>query len=441
MEAGHTTWVLVSAALVMFMTPGLAFFYGGMVRSKNVLAMLMQNFIALGVVSTLWGLFTFSLAFGPDLGGLIGDLSFSGMRGVFEAKALPGYVGDLALSIPAPAFFAYQMMFAVITPALISGALADRIKFSAYVAFITLWSVFCYAPVAHWVFSPNGWLFKRGALDFAGGTVVHINAGIAALVAALVIGRRKNWPREAMPPHNLPLTLLGTGILWFGWIGFNAGSALAAGALAAQALINTHMAAALGMIGWVVGEKLRRGHATTLGAASGAVAGLVAITPCAGYVTGGSAMIVGLAAGIVCFYAVDLKFRFGFDDALDVVGVHLVGGILGSLLVGIFASKAINSAGADGLLNGGGLKLLGEQALAVVVVIGFTGALSFVLVKVLDKVMGLRVDEEAEYTGLDRTQHAEAAYAMADFGGMARPEGSHAPSRPPAQSQTSRAPV
>jgi ammonium transporter, Amt family len=238
------------------------------------------------------------------------------------------------------------------------------------------------------------------------------------------------------------LTLLGTGILWFGWIGFNAGSALAAGALASQALINTHMAAAVGMLGWVAGEKLRRGHATTLGAASGAVAGLVAITPCAGYVAGGSAMVVGLLAGVVCFYACDLKFRFGFDDALDVVGVHLVGGILGSLLVGIFASKAINSAGADGLINGGGLKLLGEQALAVVAVLGFTGVVSFVLVKILEKVMGLRVDEEAEFTGLDRTQHAEAAYAMADFGGMAaRSEGSHAPvSRPATQSQTSRAP-
>jgi Amt family ammonium transporter len=432
MESGHTTWVLVSAALVMFMTPGLAFFYGGMVRSKNVLAMLMQNFIALGVVSALWGLFTFSLAFGPDLGGLLGDLTFFGMRGLFETKALPGYTGDLALSVPAPAFFAYQMMFAVITPALISGALADRMKFSAYVAFITLWSIVCYSPVAHWVFSPNGWLFKRGALDFAGGTVVHINAGIAALVAALVIGKRRNWPREAMPPHSLPLTLLGTGILWFGWIGFNAGSALAAGALASQALINTHMAAATGMLGWVFGEKVRRGHATTLGAASGAVAGLVAITPCAGYVSGGAAMAVGVIAGVVCFFAVDLKFRFGFDDALDVVGVHLVGGILGSLMVGLFATKSINPAGADGLLYGGGIKLLIEQVLAVAVVLAFTGVLSFLIAKVLDLVMGLRVDEDAEYSGLDRTQHAEAAYAMAEFGAMSRPEAMHAPVARPA---------
>ncbi len=437
MESGHTTWVLVSAALVMFMTPGLAFFYGGMVRSKNVLAMLMQNFIALGVVSTLWGLFTFSLAFGGDHAGLLGDLSFWGMRGLFEAKALPGYTGDLALVVPAPAFFAYQMMFAVITPALISGALADRMKFSAYVAFVAVWSVLCYSPVAHWVFSPNGWLFKRGALDFAGGTVVHINAGVAALVVALIIGKRKNWPREAMPPHSLPLTLLGTGILWFGWIGFNAGSALAAGALAAQALINTHMAAATGMLGWVLGEKLRRGHATTLGAASGAVAGLVAITPCAGYVGGGPAMVVGLAAGVVCFYAVDLKFRFGFDDALDVVGVHLVGGILGSLMVGLFATRSINPSGADGLFFGGGAKLLGEQALAVAAVLVFTGTLSYAIAKVLDFAMGLRVDEEAEYAGLDRTQHAEAAYAMAEYGAMARPE-AHAPLvRPATRTQPS----
>ncbi len=418
MDAGNTAWVLVSAALVMFMTPGLAFFYGGMVRSKNVLAMLMQNFFALGLVSVLWGAVAFSLAFGNDWGGLIGDLSFAGMRGLFQAKQLPGFTGELALTIPAPAFFAYQMMFAVITPALITGAVADRMKFAGWAVFMGVWTIVCYAPVAHWVFSPAGWLFKRGALDFAGGTVVHINAGVAALVTAILLGKRRNWPREAMPPHNLPWTLLGTGVLWFGWVGFNAGSALSAGALAAQALINTHLAAAAGMLGWVLVEWKGRGHATTLGAASGAVAGLVAVTPAAGYVGGGEAMLIGLAAGAVCFLAVSLKFRFGYDDALDVVGVHLVGGILGSLAVGLFASKGINPAGADGLFHGGGFKLLIEQGIAVGTVFVFSGALSLGLAKLVDLTIGLRVDEESEYLGLDRTQHAESAYSMGEFGSM-----------------------
>ena len=405
---GNTAWVLVSAALVLFMTPGLAFFYGGMVRSKNVLGMLMQNVFAMGLVSVIWAVVGFSLAFGGS-GGWLGNLSFAGFKGLGHAGAqIPGF--GAALAIPALAFAAYQMMFAVITPALITGATADRLKFSAYIIFIGVWSVVVYPTVAHWVFSPNGWLFKRGALDFAGGAVVHINAGAAALALAILLGRRRGWPNEAMPPHNLPFTALGTGILWFGWFGFNAGSALAANGLAAQALINTHLAAAAAMLGWLLLEKLRGGHATTLGACSGAVAGLVAITPCAGFVGGLAPVAIGFLAGVVCFLALRLKFRFNLDDSLDVVAVHLVGGILGSLLVGLFADRSINSAGRNGAFFGGGLGLLGDQFLAVVATFAFSFAFSFVLGTVLKRTIGLRVDDEDELVGLDRTQHAEAAY-------------------------------
>jgi ammonium transporter, Amt family len=293
---GNTAWVLVSAALVAFMTPGLAFFYGGMVRSKNVLGMLMQNVFAMGLVSVLWAFGAFSLAFGGT-GRWFGDFSLAGFSGLWKNGAtLPGYSGDFALAIPVLAFVAYQMMFAVITPALITGATADRLKFGAYALFIGAWSLIVYPTVAHWVFSPNGWLFKRGALDFAGGAVVHINAGAAALALVLLIGKRTGWPHENMPPHNLPWTILGTGILWFGWFGFNAGSALGANGLAAQAFMNTHLAAASAMLGWLLVEKIRGGHATTLGAASGAVAGLVAITPCAGFVGGMSPIFIGFAS-------------------------------------------------------------------------------------------------------------------------------------------------
>src|SRR3954465_1758881 len=321
------------------MTPGLAFFYGGMVRGKNVLGMLMQNFFCMGLISIIWVTVGFSLAFGKDVGGgLLGNLGLAGLKGL-GTHAVPA-LGSL--TVPALAFVAYQMMFAVITPALISGATADRLKFSAWAVFIGGWSILVYSPVAHWVFSPSGWLFKRGALDFAGGTVVHINAGIAALAVVLVLGKRRGWPREQMHPHSLPLTLLGTGILWFGWFGFNAGSALGANGLAAQALLNTHLAAAAAMLGWLIVERIKDGYATTLGAASGAVAGLVAITPCAGFVGVVPAIIIGFLAGSGCFMAIQLKFRFGYDDALDVVGVHLVGGILGSLLLGLFADATIN---------------------------------------------------------------------------------------------------
>ncbi len=424
-DSGNTAWVLASAALVLFMTPGLAFFYAGMVRSKNVLGMLMQNFFAMGLVSVLWVLVGFSLAFG-DGGGWIGSFDFAGLKDLAnEATQLPGYVEvdeniDLTLTIPVLAFAAYQMMFAVITPALFTGATADRIKFAGYVVFLGLWAVLVYPAVAHWVFSPTGWLFKRGALDFAGGTVVHINAGIAALALAVVLGKRRGWPRETMPPHSLPFTLLGTGILWFGWFGFNAGSALGANSLAGQALVNTHLAAAAGMLAWLVTERAKDGKATTLGAASGAVAGLVAITPCAGFVGGLAPLVIGGAAGVLCFLAIQLKFRLGYDDSLDVVGVHLVGGIVGSILLGFFADTGVNALGADGVFNGGGAALLADQLVAVLATIAFSGIVSFVLAKVIDATIGLRVTPDEEDAGLDTTQHAETAYNLGEFGSMGR---------------------
>ena len=409
-DAGATAWVLMSSALVLFMTPGLAFFYGGMVRSRHVLGMLMQNFFSMGIVSVLWAVVGFSLAFG-DGGRFIGNLEFAGLRGLADATTqLPGYTGDFALVVPVMAFAAYQMMFAVITPALITGATADRLKFSGYAVFLSAWLILVYTPVAHWVFSPTGWLFTWGALDFAGGTVVHVNAGIAALMCVLVVGKRKGWPNTPMPPHNLPFTLLGTGILWFGWFGFNAGSALAANGVAAQAFMNTHLAAASGMLGWLVVERIKGGHATTLGAASGAVTGLVAITPCAGFVGGMSPVIIGLVAGGLCFSAIQLKFRFGYDDSLDVVGVHLVGGIVGSLVLGLFADSSVNSLGADGLFFGGGAELLGKQAVAVLATLAFSGTLSYGLARLVQATIGLRVDEDQETEGLDISQHAEVAY-------------------------------
>ena len=418
---GNTAWVLASAALVLFMTPGLAFFYGGMVRSKNVLGMLMQNFFSMGLVSVLWAVFVFSIAFGGT-GKFLGDLNLVGLKTLGDVKSvIPAYAGKYALVVPPLAFVAFQLMFAIITPALITGAIADRMKFRAWVVFLGAWLVFVYAPIAHWVFAPVGWLFKLGALDFAGGTVVHINAGIAALAVILVLGRRRGWPDETMPPHSLPLTLLGTGMLWFGWFGFNAGSALAANGLAAQAFLNTNNAAAAAMLGWLVVERLKGGHATTLGAASGAVAGLVAITPCAGYVGGLSPIIIGFVAGAVCFMAIQLKFRFGYDDALDVIGVHLVGGIVGSLLLGLFAEKAVNpDFGANGLFFGGGLELLGYQAVAVLATMVWSGGISFVLAKVISATIGLRCNDEEEIVGLDLSQHAETAYAFGELGSMGR---------------------
>lgn len=408
-DPGDTAWLIVATGLVMFMTPGLALFYGGMVRAKNVLAMLMQNFFSLGLVSILWALIGYSLAFGGT-NQLIGNLDHFGLKDA----AIQFPTGLSSLTIPPLLFMAYQMMFAVITPALITGAIADRMRFSAWVWFLGLWALLVYSPVAHWVFSPAGWAFRAGSLDFAGGTVVHINAGIASLACVLVLGRRRGWPQRPMPPHSLPLTLIGTGILWFGWFGFNAGSALGSNGLAVQALVNTHLAAAAGLLGWLVVERLRDGHATTLGAASGAVAGLVAITPAAGFVGGVAPMIIGFLAGVVCYLAITLKHRFGYDDALDVVGVHLVGGIAGSLLVGLFADKSINPAITyEGLFFGGGVRLFGLQLAVVAVTMAYSFVVTYVILKVLERVLpgGLRVTEDDEEAGLDITLHSEVGYA------------------------------
>ena len=415
LNTGDTAWVLVSAALVLFMTPGLALFYGGMVRAKHVLAMLMQNFFSMGLISILWVAVGYSLAFGGT-GKWIGNFDFVGLKDVAKMyPADPGGVEWFSLfTIPPLIFMAYQMMFAIITPALITGAIADRMRFSAWVWFLGLWSILVYSPVAHWVFAPSGWLFKKGALDFAGGTVVHINAGIAALVLTVMLGKRKGWPKRPMPPHNLPLTMIGTGILWFGWFGFNAGSALAANGLAAQAFVNTNLAAAAAMLSWLAIERISGGHATTLGAASGAVAGLVAITPCAGFVGGMAPVYIGLIAGVLCFLGISLKNKFGFDDSLDVIGVHLVGGIVGSMLLGLFSDKTVNGVGADGTFFGGGASLLGKQAIAVVATLVFSGVMTFIIAKVLDMVIpgGLRVNEEDEESGLDLSQHSEVGYAL-----------------------------
>jgi Amt family ammonium transporter len=404
-DTGDTAWVLISAALVLFMTPGLAFFYGGMVRSKNVLAMLMQNFFAMGVVTILWVLFGYSLAFG-DAGneGLIGNLDFVGLKDL---------TNSVSGTIPTLAFVAFQLTFAIITPALITGAIADRMRWAGWVAFIAAWSVLVYLPVAHWIFA-GGWLAARGALDFAGGTVVHINAGAGALALVLVLGKRKGWPKDHMPPHSLPWTLIGTGILWFGWFGFNAGSALGANFVAAQAFMNTFVAAAAAMLGWLIVERIRTGHATTLGAASGAVAGLVAITPCAGFVGGLAPIAIGFVAGAVCLLAISLKFKFGYDDSLDVIAVHLVGGIIGSVLLGLFADASVNELGADGVFFGGGWSLFGEQVFAVVVVAAFSFVVSGIIGLVVKAAMpkGIRVSEEDEEVGLDLTQHSETAYAL-----------------------------
>ncbi|HKE99983.1 MAG TPA: ammonium transporter [Actinomycetes bacterium] len=417
MNTGDTAWVLAASALVMLMLPGLGLFYGGMVRAKNVLSTVVQSFFALGIVSLLWVLIGYTLAFGGDaFGGLIGNLEFLGFRHVDQ-----GVYPYAAQTVPQLAFAAFQLMFAVITPALITGAFAERIKFSGYVAFTALWLVLVYAPVAHWVFMPEGWAFKLGALDFAGGTVVHMNSGAAALAIVLVIGRRRGFRKEPVIPHNLTLTVLGAGLLWFGWFGFNAGSAVAANGVAANAFLVTQVAAGCGAIGWALVDVVRERKATTLGMASGAVAGLVAITPCAGFVGPLDSIAIGLIAGVVCALAVGLKFRFGFDDALDVVGVHFVGGLAGALMVGIFAQKIINPAGADGLLAGGGVTLLGKQALAAAAVAAFSFTASFLLAKLVDVTVGLRVSAEDELTGLDLSQHAEQSYALTEGGFAAAP--------------------
>jgi Amt family ammonium transporter len=411
MNGADTAFVLVSAALVMLMTPGLALFYGGMVRSKNVLATIMQNFILLGVIGVLWALYGYSLAFGPDVGHFIGDLSWVGLAGV-GAEPFKAY----SETIPHQTFMIYQAMFAIITPALITGAFAERLKFSTFLVFMVLWSTIVYNPVAHWVWGDGGWLKNLGALDFAGGTVVHINAGIAALAAALVVGPRKGFAgygngTEAFIPHNLGMTILGAGLLWFGWFGFNAGSALAAGALASSAFTATHLATCAATLSWVGAEWIHRGKPTTLGAASGAVAGLVAITPAAGYVGPMSAILIGLGAGFICYLAVLVKPKLGYDDSLDVVGVHCVGGIWGALATGLFASKLVNSAGGDGLFYGNPGQLV-TQFIAVGATLVFSFVVSYILFKILDATMGLRVTPEDEQAGLDLTEHQETGYSL-----------------------------
>ena len=404
-NSGDTAFVLVCAGLVMLMTPGLAFFYAGMVRSKNALGTIMQSFAALAVISVQWVIIGYSLAFGPDHGGLIGDLSWMGLKSVGMAPN-PTY----AATIPHTAFMLYQMMFAVITPALITGAFAERKKFSTYLVFMVLWATLVYDPVAHWVWGSGGWLNKMGALDFAGGTVVHISSGVTALVAAIVMGHRQGYQREEMRPHNMTLTLLGTGLLWFGWFGFNGGSALAANGLAANAILVTHVAAAAGALGWMAVECWQRKQCTALGAASGAVAGLVGITPAAGFVGPMAAIAIGLLVGVSCYGAVAAKSKLGYDDSLDTFGVHGVGGTIGALATGVFASAAIQ-AGKTGLLEGNA-RQLGVQAISILAVVAYSVVVSFVLLKVLDATMGLRVTREDEILGLDLSQHGEEAYDL-----------------------------
>jgi ammonium transporter, Amt family len=406
-NSGDTAWMLASAALVMFMTPGLAFFYGGLVRAKNVLATVMQSFIALALVSLVWAVVGYTLAFGPDKAGLIGGLKYLGLHGV-GANPM-----SLAPTIPSSVFMVYQMMFAVITPALITGAFAERMKFSGYLLFLGLWSIVVYSPLAHWVWG-GGFLGAGhlGALDFAGGTVVHINAGVAALATAIYMGKRRGFGTEGFRPHNVPLVILGAAILWFGWFGFNAGSALGANGLAGSAFVSTQLATAAAVFGWLIPEWIKHKRATTVGAASGAVAGLVAITPASGFVGPMPAILIGLAAGAICFFAVNLKYRFGYDDSLDVVGVHMVGGIIGALLTGVFCSLAINPAGANG-----SIAQVGKQAIAVLVTLVFSFVMTMVLLKISDKLVGLRVTEEDEAAGLDLSQHAEVGYVFTDRGG------------------------
>jgi len=409
-DTGDTAWILTSTALVLFMTPGLALFYGGMVRGKNILGMLMQNVFAMGLLAVLWAVVVFSIAFG-DAGnaGVIGNLDYAFLQDVGPGAATNDFLS--ALTIPFVLFCAFQMTFAIITPALITGATADRLKFGSYAVFIGLWLVFVYGPVAHWVFA-GGFLADMGALDFAGGAVVHINAGAAALALVLLLKARKGYPETPMAPHNLPMTVIGTGILWFGWAGFNAGSALAANGVAAQALMNTFLAASAAMLGWLLVERIKSGHATTLGACSGAVAGLVAITPCAGFVGGMAGIYIGLAAGVICYLGLSLKKVFKFDDSLDVIAVHLVGGLVGSIVLGLFADSAINSVVVDeGLFLGGGADLLVDQIVASAVTLAYSFVASLIIGKAIDVTMGLRVSEEDEDEGLDLSQHAETAYA------------------------------
>ena len=457
-NGANTGWVLICAALVMLMTPGLAFFYGGMSRSKSVLNMLMMSFTALGIVSVLWVVYGYAIAFGTSRGGLFGWSSgLVGLGDIVDGVTLDQAEGGVVntFGLPDLAFSGFQVMFAVITVALISGAVADRMKFGSWVAFTVLWSTLVYFPVAHWVFAfgvveedgqgagasaglfaadSGGWIVNRlGALDFAGGTAVHINAGAAALALVLVLGKRRGFGREPMRPHNLPLVMLGAGLLWFGWFGFNAGSALAANGLASLAFMNTQVATAAALVAWIGTERLRDGHATTLGAASGAVAGLVAITPAAGAVNPLGAIAVGLVAGGACCLAVTFKHRLGYDDALDVVGVHLVGGLVGTLMIGVVADSAF-AAGYSSVVDGGSFALLGKQALAAGATMAYSFVATLLIALLIKAVLGLRVTEEEEVTGIDTTVHAESAYELGGIGATGSsvlpPAGTPAAARP-----------
>ncbi|EKE02380.1 MAG: hypothetical protein ACD_20C00395G0010 [uncultured bacterium] len=405
-DPGDTAWMLISTALVMLMTPGLALFYGGMVRCKNALGTIMQSFVALGLVTILWVLYGYSLAFGPDIGHFIGGLKWAGLSGVGLSPN-----PDYAATIPHLVFMAFQMMFAIITPALITGAVAERFKFSTYLVFVTIWLTVVYCPIAHWVWGIGGWIRELGALDFAGGLVVHISSGISALAAAFVVRPRKGYHTEPMPPHNLTMTLLGAALLWFGWFGFNAGSALAAGSLAASAFVVTQIAAAAAALAWLIVEWMHRGRPTALGFASGAVAGLVAITPASGFVEPMPAIIIGLFAGIICYAAVSFKTKLGYDDSLDAVGVHGVGGIWGAIATGLFATTAVNAFGANGLFYGNP-ELIVSQLISIAAAVGYSFIVTFVVLKVLNATMGLRVSPEEENTGLDLSQHGERGYVL-----------------------------
>jgi Amt family ammonium transporter len=419
LNSGDTAWVLASTALVLLMTPGLAFFYGGMVRAKSVLNMMMMSMVTIGIVSVLWVIYGFELAFGYKADSAwYGNFSLSGLGGVVNDFTNNGGI----YPIPVLVFAAFQLMFAIITPALISGAIADRTKFTAWAIFVAIWSTLVYFPVAHWVFAFGnkvgdtitgaGYLASKGVQDFAGGTAVHINAGAAGLALAIVIGKRIGWRKESMRPHSLPLVMLGAGLLWFGWFGFNAGSSLAANGTAALALINTQVAAAAAVLGWLLVEKIRNGHATSLGAASGAVAGLVAITPACAFVAPWAAVVIGLVAGAICALSVGIKYKLGFDDSLDVVAVHLIGGIWGSLAIGLFGSSAVNSLSLDGIFYGGGTALLGKQALGVGLVFAYSFIATLIIGYAIEKTIGFRVKKDAEVEGIDLNEHAETAYEM-----------------------------
>jgi Amt family ammonium transporter len=418
-NSGDTAWMLASTALVLLMTPGLAFFYGGMVRTKSVLNMMMMSMISIGVVSVLWVIYGFELAFGYKANSpWYGSISFSGLGGVVNDFTNNGGL----YPIPVLVFAAFQLMFAIITPALISGAIADRAKFTSWAVFVAIWSTLVYFPVAHWVFAfgnkvgdtvtGTGYLAGKGLQDFAGGTAVHINAGAAGLALAIVLGRRVGWRKESMRPHSLPLVMLGSGLLWFGWFGFNAGSALAANGIAALALINTQVATAAALAGWLLVEKIRQGHPTSLGASSGAVAGLVAITPACAFVAPWAAVVIGLIAGILCSLATGLKYRFNLDDSLDVVGVHLVAGIWGSLAIGFFGANSVNSVGLDGLFYGGGTGLLAKQTIGVALVAAYSFIATLIIGYAIEKTIGFRVKRDVEVSGIDLNEHAETAYEM-----------------------------